>query len=52
MDFEKEIDDLVDYLYNDESNFNNADTTSGQRCLERWEIEEALFKVLQERSIN
>jgi len=42
------LDDIAEDLYNDESNFNNADITSGQRCYSYTEIEEQVNKVLEE----
>ena len=46
LSFRVEQDDfvqLVDELFNDESNFNNADITSGQRVLTKEEIETKLL---------
>lgn len=39
---------LVDELYNNERNFNNADTTSGQRCYSYSEIESMIQEAKNE----
>lgn len=49
MNIEEELDMTIDEIYNDESNFNNADKTSGQRCRNKHEIAKELFDILYER---
>jgi len=47
MDYEDEIEQLIEVLYDDESNYNNADKTSGQRCYTHTEIGRKLYALLK-----
>lgn len=40
-----DLNELVEEIYNDETNYNNADITSGQRCWDYDEIHEAVFSI-------
>jgi len=39
----------IDEIFNHEMNFNNADKTSGQRCMEHNEIEEEIIKLVNRK---
>jgi len=42
------VDFILDELYNDELNFNNADITSGQRCYNKDELKALIKKTILE----
>lgn len=42
-----DITDLAQELYNHEINFNNADTTSGQRCFTYSEIDDEIQRLIK-----
>jgi len=44
----KELQNTINYLYKNELNFNNADTTSKQLCYSKEEIKELIKEVLQD----
>ena len=44
----EDLTDLVEEIYNNESNFNNCDKSSGQRVWTYDEIHDAVFSVLEE----
>lgn len=48
LEFDEDTRGLVDELYNNERNFNNADTTSGQRCYSYSEIESMIQEAKNE----
>jgi len=48
LEYQDEINDIVEERYNDELNFNNADKTSGQRVNTKEEIKDLLLQSLHD----
>ena len=46
----EELDMLIDAVYNNERNFNNADPTTHMRCLDKEEIKDILIELLKEEA--